>query len=87
MPDTRLKAKIEKVLRKAYFADASDYIDVSDGDDADIHIVIVSRKFNGMRLKAKHDLIWDALMEGLKPEEWQKITLSVGKSPDEIKAS
>jgi stress-induced morphogen len=87
MADQRLKDKIEKVLRKSYFRDATDYIDVSDGDGGDIHVVIVSRKFDGMRLKEKHDLIWGALIDGLKPEEWQKVALSIGKSPDEIKAS
>jgi len=87
MADQRLKTKIESVLRKAYFTDASDYVDVSFGDDGEVHVVVVSRKFDGMRLKQKHDLIWGALTAGLKPREWQQITLSIGKSPDEIKAS
>jgi stress-induced morphogen len=86
MADQRLKTKIESVLRKAHFRDATDLVDVSDGDDGDIHVVVVSRKFDGMRMKEKHDLIWDALMGGLRPQEWQQVTLSIGKSPEEIKA-
>ncbi len=87
MAEQRLKSKIESVLRKAYFRDATDFVDVSDGADGEVHVIIVSRKFDGKRLKEKHDLIWGVLTAGLKPQEWQHITLSVGKSPDELKAS
>jgi len=86
MADEALKAKIEEVLKKGYFADPKDLVDVSDGLDDNIHVVIVSRKFDGHRMKEKHDLIWSDLMNQLKPEEWGRITLSIGVSPEELKA-
>ena len=35
----------------------------------------------------KNDLIWSVLVETLRPEEWGKVSLSVGASPKEIKAT
>ena len=61
-------------------------VDVSDGPVDSIHLVIVSRKFDGRRMKEKHDLIWAELSK-LTPEEWSKVSLSIGASPEEIKAT
>jgi stress-induced morphogen len=87
MADSQLKQKIRDVLRKARFKDEDDLVDVSDGSDDNIHVVIVSRKFDGRRMKEKNDLIWSVLVGNLQPEEWGKVSLSVGTSPEEIKAS
>ncbi len=86
MADSQLKQKIHDALKNAYFKDERDYVDVSDGSDDDIHIVIVSPKFDGRRMKEKNDLIWSILTQNLRPEEWGKVSLSVGTSPEEIKA-
>lgn len=87
MADDRLKQKIHDELKGAYFNDPDDLVDVSDGPDDSIHLVIVSRKFDGRRTKEKNDLIWSILTQRLAPEEWGLISLSVGASPEEIKAS
>jgi stress-induced morphogen len=87
MADTQTKQKIRDVLRGAYFTDSDDLVDVSDGPDDSIHVVIVSRKFDGRRMKEKNDLIWSVLVGKLLPEEWGKVSLSVGASPEEIKAT
>jgi stress-induced morphogen len=87
MAEDALKAKIYDVLKEGFFKDSKDLVDVSDGPDDSIHIVIVSRKFDGRRMKEKDDLIWSELVQKLKPEEWGKISLSVGASPEEIKAT
>jgi stress-induced morphogen len=87
MADARLKQKIGTVLRDAYFKDPADLVDISDGPDDSIHIVIVSRKFDGRRMKEKNDLIWSVLVQKLAPDEWGKVSLSVGASPEEIKAT
>ena len=87
MAEVHLKEKICGALRDAYFKDPSDLVDVSDGPDDSIHIVIVSRKFDGRRMKEKNDLIWSVLVQKLAPEEWGKVSLSVGTSPEEIKAT
>jgi len=87
MADERLKEKIRESLKVAYFKDPEDFVDVSDGPDDSIHLVIVSRKFNGRRMKEKNDLIWSALVQSLRPEEWGKVSLSIGTSPEEIKST
>jgi hypothetical protein len=38
-------------------------------------------------MKEKHDLIWSELMQKLDTDEWGKISLSIGASPAEIKAT
>jgi acid stress-induced BolA-like protein IbaG/YrbA len=87
MADERLKKKIWEVLKQGYFKDPEDLVDVSDGPDDNIHVVIVSRKFDGRRMKEKNDLIWSDLIQNLAPEEWGKVSLSIGASPEEIKAT
>lgn len=87
MADDQLKQKIRDVLKRGYFQDGNDLVDVSDGPDDSIHVVIVSRKFDGQRMKEKHDLIWSELNQKLAPEEWGRVSLSIGVSPEEIKAT
>ncbi len=87
MADTQTKQKIREVLKKGFFKDADDLVDVSDGPDDSIHVVIVSRKFDGRRMQEKNDLIWSELVSKLTPEEWGKVSLSIGASPEEIKAT
>ena len=87
MADAQLKKKVYDVLKQGYFSDPDDAVDVSDGPEDSIHLVIFSRKFNQRSMKAKHDLIWSELMQNLAEEEWNKISLSIGASPEEIKAT
>ena len=87
MADARLKEKIRNTLKTGYFKNPDDLVDVSDGPDDDIHLVIVSRQFDGRRMKEKNDLIWSELVNNLTPEEWGKVSLTVGASPEEIKAT
>jgi hypothetical protein len=87
MADAQVKQKIRDVLKGEYFKDADDLVDVSDGTDDSIHLVIVRRKFDGRCMKEKDDLIWSVLVRKLLPAEWGKVSLSVGASPEEIKAT
>lgn len=87
MTDAQLKEKIHDVLKGGYFQDTDDLVDISDGPDDSIHVVIVSRKFDGRRMKEKNDLIWSELSQKLAPEEWGRVSLSIGVSPEEIKAT
>lgn len=87
MADSQLKEKVAVVLKEGYFSDPNDLVDVSDGPDDSIHIVVVSRKFDGRRMKEKNDLIWSVLVQKLSSDEWGKVSLSVGTSPEEIKAT
>jgi hypothetical protein len=57
MAGIKIKQKIRNALKSAYFRDPDDLVDVSDGPGDSIHLVIVSRKFDGRRLKEKNDMI------------------------------
>jgi hypothetical protein len=48
---------------------------------------MISRKFDGRRMKEKNDLIWSVLSKSLPPDELGKVSLSVGARPEEIKAT
>jgi stress-induced morphogen len=87
MTDEPLKKRIYDVLKNGYFRDPDDMVDVSDGPEDSIHVVVVSRKFDGRRMKEKHDVIWSELSGKLAPEEWGRVSLSIGVSPEEIKAT
>lgn len=87
MAEAKLKEKIYDSLKRTYFKDPEDLVDISDGPDDSVHVVIVSRKFDGRRMKEKNDLIWSVLVQNLRPDEWGKVSLSVGASPEEIKAT
>lgn len=87
MADIQLKESIRAALKEAYFHEPNDLVDVSDGPDDSIHIVIVSRQFNDRRMKEKNDLIWSVLVQKFSPEEWGKVSLSVWTSPEELKAT
>jgi acid stress-induced BolA-like protein IbaG/YrbA len=87
MADEQLKKKVHDVLKTGYFTDTDDAVDVSDGPEDSLHLVIFSRKFDGKFLKEKNDLIWSELMQHLTQNEWSKVSLSIGVSPEEIKAT
>jgi|tagenome__1003787_1003787.scaffolds.fasta_scaffold20437752_3 acid stress-induced BolA-like protein IbaG/YrbA len=78
-----LKKKISDVLKSVYFDDAKDRIDVLDGEADDLYLRVVSPKFMGMRPRKKNDLIWDILMDRLRPEEWGEISMTVALAPNE----
>jgi stress-induced morphogen len=86
--DHTLKAKIKGSLEHTYFGNPEDAVSVSDSDEPgdSIHVIIVSPKFQGMRLAEKTDLILSQLYQTLSPDDWGRITLSIGVSPDELKA-
>ncbi|MBX6312123.1 MAG: hypothetical protein IRY99_04270 [Isosphaeraceae bacterium] len=86
MADEALKRKIYDLLRHGYFKDPDDYVYVSDGMGDNVHVVLVSPKLEGRRSKERDDLIWSELLKGLQPEEWGRVSLSIGYSPEELKA-
>jgi stress-induced morphogen len=86
MSHEALKQKVKDVLKRGRFRDIDDLVDVSNGCDDNVHVVVVSRKFDGLRMKEKEDLIWSELTQHLTQEEWEHVTLSIGVSPEELKA-
>lgn len=80
----KLKHKIHSLLKFGYFSDAKDFIDVSDGAGDFIHVVVVSRKFNGHTMGGRGDIIWDELLKHLSDEEWEHVSLLIGSTPEEV---
>ena len=79
------KRKIYDLFKEGYFNDDKDFVDVSDGtDDEDIHIVIVSRKFNGYTMTERGRIIWEEMVEHLTQKEWGHVFLSIGMLPEEV---
>ncbi len=81
MTNEHIKKKVYDALKKGYFNGPDDAVDLSDGPGDSIHLVVVSRKFDGRRLKDKNDLIWSQLMQHLSQDEWSKVSLSIRVSP------
>ena len=86
MTNEELRLKIRNVLRGHLFPGDDELVHLSDGHDGSIHVVVVSSQFDGRRMKDKHDLIWSVLTQYLEPDEWGQVTLSIGVSPEELKA-
>lgn len=77
--------RIYEVLRTGCFHDSSDLVDVSDGPEDSVHLVVVSRKFDGHRMQERDDMIWSVLTTALPQEDWNKVSLLVGASPEDVK--
>lgn len=78
-----LKAKIEKALRAEF---PGDTVDISDGYKGNVHVLVVSRRFDN-----KNDLDRQAWLEdviadsGISKAQRAKVSLVLAMSPGEIK--
>ncbi|MDM8522975.1 hypothetical protein QUF80_06335 [Desulfococcaceae bacterium HSG8] len=82
--DLHIKKKIEELLRKEFNENST--IDVSDGYQDNIHIVVVSDKFSGKSENEKQDMLWSLIETGnLSDSDKNKISLIVPYSPKELK--
>lgn len=86
MAKKKEKQQIHDLLKHEFFSSPDDFVDVSDGPEDSIHLVLVSRKFDGKRLRLKHEMISEFLQAKLPKDLYQKISLAICRSPDEIKA-
>ena len=86
MANKKVKQKIHDLLKDEFFSSPDDFVDVSDGPEGSIHLVLVSRKFDGKRLGIKHEMISEFLLAKLPEDVYQKISLAICRSPQEIKA-
>lgn len=81
-----LKREIYNVLKEGYFGDTNDFVDVSDGYDDLVHVVVVSRKFNGESTMIKRgDIIGQELLKHFPEGEWGYVSLTVGRLPEEVR--
>ena len=79
--------KVKKTLEAAFRQEfPSDTVDVSDGYKDNIHILIVSRKFDTMKEQVKQDLMWDIIDHtNLTKPAKLLISLVLPLSPADIK--
>src|SRR5688500_5857203 len=58
-PDPKFKEKIYKIVKKEF---PEDTVDVSNGYRDNVHVVVVSRKFDACRSeRAKQEMLWDVI--------------------------
>ena len=79
-----LKRKIYNVLKDGYFGDENDFVDVSDGYDDLVHVVVVSRKFDGYSMIKRGDIIGEELLKHFPDGEWGHVSLTIGRPPEEV---
>ena len=79
-----VKQIIRQAIRKEF---PTDTIDVTDGYKENVHVMVVSRRFDDMPERAKHDLLWEIIDKGtdLSDEEKGLISLLYPISPSEIR--
>jgi stress-induced morphogen len=78
-----LKNKIESALRSEF---PSDTIDVTDGYKGNVHILVVSRRFDGMNESAREQFLEEVIADsGVTAAQRGKISLLLAMSPGEIK--
>jgi hypothetical protein len=78
-----LKKRLEDALRQAF---PHDTVDVSDGYRDNVHVLVVSRRFDDLSDKSRYALLW-RLVEGsgLTAAQKDRISVLLGLSPGEIK--
>lgn len=83
-PNARLKKRIYDAL-KLEFPDET--VDISDGYRDNIHVLVVSRKFDKFSEKKKMAYLWEAITANgvFTDEELAKISLLLAYSPKELK--
>lgn len=80
-----MKARIRQILREGYFSDQDqDRIEILDGVDDMVHVIVISQKLSGQGMREKQDLIMSDLINSLASGEWERVSLAVGASPDEV---
>ena len=81
------KREIYNVLKEGYFGDKNDFVDVSDGYDDLVHVVVVSRKFNWGQhddKKRRHHRA-RTFIKHFPDGEWGYVSLTVGRLPEEVR--
>ncbi len=68
-----VKQSLEQTFRQEF---PTDTVDISDGYQENIHVLVVSRRFDDMEETAKNDMLWNLIDEsGLNDKEIALISL------------
>jgi hypothetical protein len=81
------REQIKRILEHALRAEfPQDTVDISDGYEDNIHVVVVSRKFDGLREREKQERLWKIIdRTPLTDKDKQLISLVYPLSVAEIK--
>lgn len=83
MADPVLKDKIKEILKKEF---PDDTVDVSDGFQDNVHVIVVSRKFDDMSSTDMIDYIWTLIDRSDLPEAQKKlVSMILPVSPADLK--
>ncbi len=81
--DQALMDRIRAAIKKEF---PDDTVDVSPGYGDNVHVVIMSRKFDNMDEQQKQDYVWGLINSGgLTTEQKTRISLLLPLSPQEVK--
>ena len=77
------KAVLESAIRVEFPCDT---VDISDGYKDNIHVLVVSRRFDTMTEEEQRDLLWGLIDQaGLDDDEKALISLALAVSPSMMK--
>lgn len=83
MADAKVKKRIRNLLRDEFVRADDDRVVVRDGYADNVHVEIVSHRFDRKSPRERHGLIWDLLFSNLPKEVWGTITLAQDYTPRE----
>jgi hypothetical protein len=75
-----LSQKIKQNLRRAF---PEETVDTRPGYMGRVHVLVVSRRFNGMSERQKQDLFWEILRVE-SPDEAEAVTVAILYGTDEL---
>ena len=81
MVDETFKNSVTQIFRVAF---PDGYVDVSEGYHDRLHVLVVSRDFDGLTEREKQTRLWEIARRELA-EKTTGISLLIGYSPDELK--
>jgi len=81
------REQAKRTIAQAFRAEfPTDTVDVSDGYQDNLHVVVVSRRFDGLSESDKQDLVWQLIDESDLTEDGKSlISLVMPLSPSELK--
>lgn len=87
LPGGRTRDQVKQVLYKAFRAEfPQDTVDIADGYQDNIHVMVVSRRFDSLTERQRMDLMWTLVdATHLTDKEKRLISLLYPVSPAEMK--